>query len=91
MPTRYTYEMWKGDKLIGSITTLSPLMGRFLYVPEVIVLKALYSQKRTIIEIPISWKLVSDDGVNVTQKRILDVSRKSNRQIKLIRFQCNSL
>jgi hypothetical protein len=84
MPTILTYELWKGEQVVGHYYSTSPVMGTTLIIPEISSLKQPYDQKIKEIHIPISWRHVSDDGVTMTFKRVLDVTKKSKRQIRII-------
>lgn len=80
----YTYEVWNGKKVIGRYNISSSILGRFLIVPEVSIFKQSYYKKATYIRVPVIYQFVSDNGIEVTYKRVLDVRKKSKRQIKIL-------
>lgn len=80
----YSYELWNGKKSIGKYNTVSPLNGKSLHVYEMSTLKQFYSSKPKIIDVPIIYRCILDDGVDYTFRRCLDVRRKSKRQIEII-------
>lgn len=81
----YAYELWNGKEVVGHYVSMSPLYGRTLAVPELPPLKQSYFRKIKRIEVPIITRVVSDDGVTMTVRIVLDVSKKSKRQIELLK------
>lgn len=85
MPTWYTYELWNGKAVLGTITLKYPLRGRYFIVPTISELKREYNKTYEEIEVPTTFRVVSDNGVDRLIRMCLDVRRKSKRQIEIIR------
>lgn len=80
----YIYKLWNGgDDYVGEVTSITPFLGKYANFAEYSTLKQPYGITMKFIEVPIHL-LISDNGVTITQTRVLDVRRKSPRQIKLI-------
>ena len=85
MLTGYTYELWNGKKVVGHKTTMYPLLAEKFRQLEVSIFEQKYGQTPREIIVSISRRLLTDNGVDITYRRILDVSRKSKRQIKILK------
>jgi hypothetical protein len=84
MPIGYTYDIWDGKNVIGSVTESFPLRGKFYVFSVLHPFKELYVGKQSEhICIPIHY-IQYDNGVTITSTRVLDVRRKSKRQKALI-------
>ena len=84
MITGYTYELWNGKKAIGTWTSLSPIIGKYVTFPTISELKREYGRHYETIEVPIMYRVINDNGVDYIVRRCLDVRRKSKRQRELI-------
>ena len=76
----YKYELWSGKRMVGYYITNHFLVGKVINFYDydndtyfVVPIDTIYKQNEDLV----SW----------TSKTILNVSRKSKRQIKLIRGQ----
>lgn len=77
-------ELWNGKEAIGHLQLYS-LEGSHAYIylgPG--VLKEEYGKKYGRIKLPFITRVVSMDRVDTLTRRVLDVRRKSKRQIKLL-------
>lgn len=83
MKTGFCYPLWNGKKIVGHYYSPDPIWGDFIEFPEISILKQPYVLKPKSIKVPIyrSW---SDDGMVIKATRMLDVRKKSNRQIAII-------
>lgn len=81
----YRYELWDGKKSVGEYVTTRQLFGKYLIVPEQTILKHRYGSVWKEIKVPIIVRVVSDDGVDYTVRRVLDIRRKSKRQIDFLK------
>lgn len=81
----YSYELWDGKRSLGVYSTMFPLKGMFLVIPEVSTFKQPYNRKLKEIKLPIIYRIVEDNGVDCLTRRVLDVRRKSKRQIEIIK------
>lgn len=81
----YVYELWNGKEVVGFYRVLLPLQGKELYVPEFSMLKEPYGASRSVIKVPITWRIISRTHCDVTFRTVLDVRRKSARQIEILR------
>ena len=84
MPEWFTYELWNGKKTIGEVTLRSKLLGKFLVIPTISELKREYGRSYETINVPIIYRTVSDNGVEIVVRRCLDVRKNSKRQKALI-------
>ena len=80
----YQYELWNGKEVVGHYCTQYKLYGRFLVVPTMSLLKQPYRSKCEEILFPITYRIVSDNGVERLTRIVLDVRRKSKRQIDIL-------
>lgn len=85
MGESYTYEIRKYNKVVGYYTTLFPLIGRSVIIPEICALKQPYNRKIKVIEFPIGYACISNNGVDYTIRRYLCANHKSTRQIQLVK------
>lgn len=76
MSKMYTYELWNGKEVVGTIDIRNPIMG---------VNFTIMSYRYKDITMPVRTRVVSDDGVDVVLRRVLDVSRKGKRQIEFLK------
>jgi len=86
----FNYELWDGKKCIGHFYSNYPLYGKYLVLPEASVLKHQYGRPWKEIKIPIITRHLKDDGIDYTIRRVLDIRKKSKRQIEIIK-NCKSL
>lgn len=84
MIKNYRYELWSGKKAVGYYDAFAPILGNHLIVPEDSIFKRGYRKKRATIKVPIMSVAISDDGIDLVIRRVLDVSRKSHRQIEIL-------
>lgn len=80
----FTYELWDGKKVVGSYVSMFGLQGRELVVPESSILKQSYFGRIKQIRVPIIYRQLSDNGVDLVMRKCLDVRRKSKRQLKIL-------
>lgn len=84
MFTGYTYEVWKGDKQIGTFYNTCLLMGPHFIFPTVPLIKEAYNSPCEYIKVPLKIRVISNNGIECTTRVVLDVTKKSARQIKLL-------
>jgi hypothetical protein len=85
VPKGYQYELWDGKNCRGYYYSHFLLRGNYLVVPLYSEYKRPYKyQGIKDLKVPISFRVVLDDGINYHIKTVLDVRRKSERQIKLL-------
>ena len=85
MIVKLQYEIRKKNEVVGYFHTLFKIGGPFLEVPEHSVLKQPFNQKPKAVRVPIKRRIVSDDGVDVVIRTYLDATRKSDRQIEVLK------
>lgn len=85
MVTGYTYELWDGKEVIGHFFSLHQIYGLYLVVPTVSTLKQSYYKKSEEIKVPILHRVIYDNGVDITIRKVLDVRKKSKRQIEILK------
>lgn len=79
----YSYPVWDGKQIIGHRNFQFRLMGKAVVIPTVSELKRIYNKRYEEIIFPISY-LSEDDGITIKMTRVIDVRRKSQRQIKIL-------
>lgn len=84
MATYYNYELWNGEKILGYYSATFPIRGKFLFVRPVSTFKQLYDIKPEIIKVPIITRVVSTTATDVHSRIVLDVRKKSKRQIGIL-------
>lgn len=84
MITGYKYELWDGKKVIGYHQSFSLYSGKYLVIPELSEFKRPYNRKLKEFKVPIIMRIVSNSGIDVHLRTVLDVRRKSRRQIKIL-------
>lgn len=84
MPTEYNYELWNGKEVVGYFHTAHKIFGKYLIVPTISELKRHYNRQYEEIKVPVAYRKVFDDGVDITMRTVLDVRRKSKRQIEIM-------
>lgn len=87
----YAYELWNGKEVIGEVTSRYRFNGKTVFVPTVSAFKEHYNKTYKHIQIPIIVRCVYNDGITITLRSVLDVRRKSKRQIELIKEHFRSL
>lgn len=87
MAMYYKYELWNGKEVVGIYfsTFKLRLIGKFIILSGRDELKRSYSKKYESIKVPIATRLVYDDGVEYRYRLVLDVRKKSKRQIELLK------
>ncbi len=80
MAVPFEYELWDGHKVVGKICLPYEVTGKGIAILEEFILKQRYSQKLKEIKIPI----ITVKTDYKTYRIMLDVRRKSPRQIALI-------
>lgn len=83
----YYYELWDGGEPGKGIkvSTMHRLpWGKHVIITEKSLLKQPYNQKTKQFSVPTLALLVYDDGVEVRRRLVLDVRRKTDRQVKVI-------
>ncbi len=85
MPTKYTYELWNGKKVVGTVTLFTMALGKYMVFYDQSILKQMYGSKTKEIKVPIAYRFISDDGIDNVMRKVLDVRRKSKRQIAIIK------
>lgn len=88
MITGFKYELWDGKKVVGYYTCLYPLniVGRYMVFHMISTFKQKYNKQYETITVPITTRLISDNGIDYTIRRALDVRKKSKRQINLLKM-----
>lgn len=84
MITGYNYEVRSGKQLLGHVNSSTRFQGNSVFFPTISELKRDYGRTYELIKVPIAYLVISDNGVDYTTRRYLDVRRKSARQIELI-------
>lgn len=84
MSTQYLYELWNGKECVGYHSSMFLLLGKFIVVPETPILKQLYNKKLKTVTAPLIYRVVDDNGVDIISRRVIDVRRKSKRQIAVL-------
>lgn len=84
MPTFYDYPIWNGKEVVGFFRCSTRLSGRTVVVMETPNLKQKYSERPKTISVPLSTRILNDDGVRYTVEIVLDVRRKSKRQVDIL-------
>lgn len=84
MPDYYLYELWNGKEVVGHYGSIWPLMGTHIRIFEMSELKQPYGVKPKSIECPISYRIVSDNKIDRVMRTVIDVRRKSKRQIEIL-------
>lgn len=84
MITGYQYELWNGKEVVGHYHSVERVVGSQLHVFTGSVLKQKYGVKPKTIIVPITTRIISDDGMDVHLRVVLDVRRKSKRQINIL-------
>lgn len=85
MPKEYHYELWNGKRVLGYYRTLFPLRGTSLTICETSILESSSNKKLRTFSVPFGLRVISDDGMDRTVRTVLDVRRKSKRQISILR------
>lgn len=88
MSTGYYYNLWNGKEIIGTCyVELFPLNVKEFHLPTMSILKEKYrnSQKITTIKIPLVDVVVEEKYNSYKVERMLDIRRKSKRQIEIIK------
>jgi hypothetical protein len=84
MITGYTYELWNGSKVLGEITLISPVIGKYCLFYEKSILKQKYGQCAKFIKVPICGRIIEKTYKDYTYRICLDIRKKSKRQINII-------
>lgn len=88
----YRYDLWNGKEIVGTHYRSSPILyGRNIVLDEVPIFKQLYGKRQKTIVVPVYYQEVSDDGVTITIRRVLDVRKKSKRQIEILKKRSGGL
>lgn len=80
----YKYELWTRKKQVGVFNTTSELFGNSLIVYESPLFKQPYGKKIKTIEFPLRTRVVFSKGPDMLIRKVIDVSRKSKRQIGIL-------
>lgn len=81
------YEIWNGKKMLGHHKTKMALWGaKYLVFPYESWDKKTNTNTIKSVNIPISYRKIFDDGVDITYRIILDVKGISAKEIKML---CN--
>lgn len=82
----YIYELWNGKKAVGSFRSRQRLIGAFMALPE--PLSAFGRKPRggklTLLKVPLLYRIVSDNGIDIHYRLCLDVRRLSKRQRQIL-------
>ncbi len=84
MPTVYVYDFWNGRALVGSVSLPFPLQGTSVTFGEYSALKRPYTGKIGKVVLPVRIIQISDDGITVVYKLVLDIRRKTKRQLEVV-------
>lgn len=90
MPTIYMYELWNGKNVVGYHRSTHLLQGNHVEIFEVSILKERYNKAYKPFKIPITTRVISDNGIDVHTRVCLDVRRKSIRQINWLQENATS-
>lgn len=85
MITGYTYRLMKKNKHVGNYHSLYPLRGESITQREISRFRQKYGQRVKYIKCPLKLIFVKDDGVLITWERVIDVTKKSKRQIDILK------
>lgn len=85
MSDYYSYDLWNGKKVVGQYNSYAEikLTGNSITIP--VYDNSKYVDRYEAITVPILYKLTKTDYKTSTVLICLDVSRKSKRQIKLLK------
>lgn len=83
MPETYQYEVWNGKEVIGYYSSNYQLTGVFINIYEHTPLKYPYGPYKSI-KIPLVLRPILVNGIDFHYRLVLDVRKKSKRQIDLI-------
>lgn len=83
MDQLHSYELIKAGKVVGKVTYLHELHGLEVVIPYNVKLKTKVKRKELVV--PLRVRFVERFGAEVTFRWYLDVSRKSKKQIKIIK------
>lgn len=84
MNTGYRYELWNGKEVVGYYHSPSRLFGKKLIIAAVSELKAVYGKTYEQITVPIVHRTITSSHSDITIRQVLDVRKKSPRQLDLI-------
>ena len=84
MPESYVYELWNGKKVIGTVNFFGPILGTKAVFPTISEFKRQYGRNYETIEVPLMYLSQSISYREYSVKTVLDVRKKSKRQIKLL-------
>jgi len=86
MPTGpISYELWNGKESVGYCRISGELLGKYVLIYSVSAYKQLYSRRAETIQVPISYRVVEKTGADTLLRTVLDVRKKSKRQIELLK------
>ncbi len=80
----YRYELWTGKEVIGTWVCTFPIVGKYLIIGTMSELKGHYNKRYEKIKVPVTTREVSFNGVDRIIRIVLDVSKKSKRQRKIL-------
>lgn len=84
IPRPYVYKLWNGKQVVGTLSLAYRIQGTHVVIVfEPTILKQVYGKKYEHIRCPLFLQTY-DDGVTITTERMIDVRRKSQRQIALL-------
>lgn len=84
----YKYELWDGRKVVGYYYSMCSIRGKFVSVSEVSELKRGYGHRYDTIDVPVITRIVSQTATDTTFRVVLDVRKKSRRQIDILKSGC---
>ena len=84
MNLRFFYELWDGKAVVGIYSSRYKLAGDHIIIYEISILKQKYNSKPKVIKVPLLIRQVNNDGIDFNYRLVLDVKKKSKRQIRIL-------
>lgn len=86
MSTIYSYELWNGKEVVGYFNALFRVQGTHVIIPTISEYKREYGRTCEKIKVPISSRVLYYNGIDTYTRIVLDVRKKSQRQIDIIKL-----
>jgi hypothetical protein len=80
---KYEYELWNGKRVVGFYKCDTLLAGKCV-VQLFQIVRNDWSREYVRIEVPITTRVITNDGITYTSRIVLDVRKKSARQRALL-------
>lgn len=81
----YKYELWNGKEVVGYYNTSHGVYGKVLIIPCISEFKRKYSTSIKEIQVPVISRVVYTTPTECLTRIVLDVRKKSKRQIEIIK------